>query len=50
MIDNLYNLVDSMKDQVVVWRRHLHQFPEVSYHEEKTSEFIYNTLQTFGNL
>ncbi|MHB1653148.1 MAG: M20 metallopeptidase family protein [Desulfitobacteriaceae bacterium] len=50
MIDNLNNLVDSIENQVIVWRRHLHQNPEVSYHEEKTSQFIYDTLQSFGNL
>lgn len=50
MKDNLNNLVDSIEDQVIAWRRHLHQNPELSYHEEKTSQFIYDTLQSFGNL
>jgi amidohydrolase len=50
MTDDLNNLVDSIEDQVIAWRRHLHQNPEVSYHEEKTSQFIYDTLQSFGNL
>ncbi|HET7479660.1 MAG TPA: M20 family metallopeptidase [Rubrobacteraceae bacterium] len=32
------------------WRRHLHRNPEVSFHEEKTSQFIYETLESFGGL
>jgi len=50
MISNLNLLIDSIKDQVILWRRHLHQNPEVSYHEGETSQFIYNTLLSFGNL
>ena len=50
MTDDLNYLVNSIEDQVIAWRRHLHQNPEVSYHEEKTSQFIYDTLQSFGNL
>jgi len=50
MIGNLNFLVDSIKDQVIFWRRHLHLNPEVSYQEEETSQFIYSTLLTFGNL
>lgn len=30
--------------QVVAWRRHLHQHPEVAFHEVATSQFIANTL------
>ncbi len=50
MIGNLNFLVDLIKDQVISWRRHLHQNPEVSYHEGETSQFIYSTLLTFRNL
>src|SRR5665648_1201122 len=50
MISNLNLLIDSIKDQVILWRRHLHQNPEISYHEGETSQFIYNTLLSFGNL
>ncbi|KUO76023.1 MAG: N-acyl-L-amino acid amidohydrolase [Desulfosporosinus sp. BRH_c37] len=50
MISNLNFLVNSIKDQVIFWRRHLHQNPEVSYHEGATSQFIYRTLLAFGNL
>ncbi|MFS0784007.1 M20 family metallopeptidase [Bacillus sp. 1P06AnD] len=40
---------DLMKE-VVEWRRHLHRHPELSYHEEKTSQFVYDKLLSFGNL
>lgn len=43
-------IIDSMQDEVIAWRRHFHQHPELSYQEEKTSQFIYDTLQSFGNL
>ncbi|UOF92761.1 M20 family metallopeptidase [Fodinisporobacter ferrooxydans] len=43
-------LVDSVKEQVIQWRRYLHQNPELSFHEEKTAQFVYDTLSSFGNL
>jgi amidohydrolase len=47
---NLNQLAAETKEQVIAWRRHLHQHPELSFHEEKTSQFIFDTLQSFGNL
>lgn len=35
---------------MVGWRRHLHQKPELSFYEEETSQFVYETLETFGGL
>lgn len=35
---------DSVRDQVIAWRRHLHRNPELSFHEERTSQFIADTL------
>ncbi|GAB3790691.1 M20 family metallopeptidase [Virgibacillus kimchii] len=37
-------------EEVIEWRRYLHQYPELSFEEEKTSQFIYETLQSFGHL
>lgn len=37
-------------EKIVEWRRHLHQNPELSFKEFKTSQFIYDTLSTFPNL
>lgn len=39
-----------MKAQVIEWRRKLHRHPELSYEEVKTSQFIFDTLKSFGNL
>ena len=39
-----------MSDEVAGWRRHLHRNPELSFHEEETSRFVYDTLESFGNL
>lgn len=49
-INNVQNLVNGVKDEVIRWRRYLHRNPEVSFHEEKTSDFVYQTLISFGNL
>jgi len=37
-------------EQAVTWRRHLHQHPELSFHEEETSQFIYDTLISLPGL
>jgi amidohydrolase len=44
------NLVEEVREEVVGWRRHLHRNPEVSFHEENTSHFVYETLESFGGL
>jgi amidohydrolase len=41
---------DSVRETVISWRRHLHQNPELSFHEERTAQFVADTLATFGNL
>ncbi|MBC6972177.1 amidohydrolase [Bacillus sp. Xin] len=44
------NLTEDTKDEVIRWRRHLHKYPELSFQEENTAQFVYETLQTFGEL
>jgi amidohydrolase len=46
----LNEAVEQIKEQVIAWRRHLHQHPELSFHEEQTAQFVYDTLLSFGNL
>jgi amidohydrolase len=41
---------ESVRASVVSWRRHLHQHPELSFHEERTSQFVADTLAGFGGL
>ncbi len=42
----LFRAIDEILSDVISFRRHLHQFPELSFNEEKTSQFISNILQT----
>ncbi len=42
--------VEDGRDEVVRWRRHLHRNPELSFQEEETSRFVYETLESFGGL
>ncbi|MFP7494348.1 amidohydrolase [Terribacillus saccharophilus] len=37
-------------EEIISWRRYLHQHPELSFREYKTSAFLYETLLTFPNL
>jgi amidohydrolase len=34
----------------IAWRRHLHANPELSFHEHETSQFVHETLASFGGL
>ncbi len=34
----------------VAWRRHLHAYPELSFHEHETARFVVETLGSFGGL
>lgn len=43
-------LAAEVKEQVIAWRRYLHANPEISFQEEKTAQYVYETLQSFGNL
>jgi amidohydrolase len=42
--------VDTVREEVIGWRRYLHQHPERSFHEERTSQWIADTLAGFGGL
>jgi amidohydrolase len=39
---------ESVIDDVVAWRRHLHAHPELSFHERETADFVARTLEGFG--
>lgn len=47
---NLDAYVDAVVSDVVSWRRYLHAHPELSFQEERTAQFVYDTLCGFGNL
>ncbi len=42
--------VETVRDTVIGWRRYLHQHPELSFQEERTAQFIADTLAGFGAL
>lgn len=42
--------VDELADQLIDWRRHLHQYPELSFEEYETSNYVYDELNSFGGL
>jgi amidohydrolase len=48
--DRLDQEVNKVKEEVIKWRRYLHKNPELSFHEEKTARFVYETLESFGHL
>ncbi len=48
MIDKIKNLAGQYQKDVVALRRHLHMFPELSFHEFETSSFIWNELEAIG--
>jgi amidohydrolase len=42
--------VETVRASVIGWRRHLHQNPELSFHEERTAQFIADRLAEAGGL
>jgi amidohydrolase len=50
LTETLNSTAEQTREDVIKWRRHLHQHPEVSFEEEKTAQFIYDTLESFENL
>lgn len=47
-MENLKKIVCDVKDDVVLWRRHFHRFPELSNNEHKTSLKIQEILSNLG--
>jgi amidohydrolase len=46
----IHDLIGDVRDEVIGWRRYFHMYPELSFQEERTAQFVYETLQTFGKL
>lgn len=47
-MEHYKNEINKLFPEMVSWRRHLHQNPELSFHEEKTSLFVYHKLLEWG--
>jgi metal-dependent amidase/aminoacylase/carboxypeptidase family protein len=48
MKSEIKRLAQQYYGETVALRRHLHQYPELSYHEFKTQSFISKTLTRYG--
>ncbi|WP_085524098.1 amidohydrolase [Tuberibacillus sp. Marseille-P3662] len=46
----LKDQVSDIIPEVIEWRRYLHQYPEISYHEYETAQFVADQLSSFGNI
>lgn len=48
MIDRIKTTIASLHTDMVKWRRHLHQHPELSFHETNTVRFVVEKLRSEG--
>ena len=44
----LEHATQSVSEKVITWRRHLHQYPELSNREFETAKYITNHLKSLG--
>ena len=42
--------IKNILPQVVAWRRHFHQYPESSFNEVETTQFLMNEIEKLGNV
>ena len=45
---NLIKSIVDNHDDLMSWRQHLHQNPEIAYEEKDTSDFVAAKLENFG--
>jgi len=45
---DLIEQLETDRDELASWRRHLHQNPEIAYEEKDTSDFVAAKLESFG--
>ncbi|WP_392558678.1 amidohydrolase [Orbus mooreae] len=43
-------LIESVKNEVIGWRRHIHQYPDLTFNEQKTANYIYEQLEKIEGL
>lgn len=48
MLNQWHQEVEDIYDQMVVWRRHLHENPELSFEEENTARMVGDILAGYG--
>lgn len=42
--------IKNIEQDIILWRRHIHQNPELSFHEYETKEYIKSILETFEGI
>lgn len=47
-IESILTELDNNADQVIEWRRYLHENPELSFEEVETAKYIADKLESFG--
>ncbi|NEU30335.1 amidohydrolase [bacterium LRH843] len=47
-LNAIFSELESNFDEVVSWRRYMHQHPELSFQETETAKFIADKLESFG--
>ncbi|WP_042476156.1 amidohydrolase [Bacillus ndiopicus] len=50
LVERLLTEATAIEQEVVAWRRYLHQHPELSFHEHKTADYIEKVLHSFPHL
>lgn len=45
---SIHSKAEALKPQLIEWRRHIHQNPELSNREVKTAEYVAQLLRSFG--
>ncbi|MBH0228720.1 M20 metallopeptidase family protein [Halobacillus yeomjeoni] len=48
MWEKTFQAIDEQYEHMVETRRYLHQYPEISFHEEKTAQFVCDTYERLG--
>ena len=48
ILEEIFSELEGSFDDIVSWRRYLHQYPELSFQEVKTAKFIEEKLLSFG--
>ncbi|WP_081799405.1 M20 metallopeptidase family protein [Neobacillus jeddahensis] len=49
-IVDIQKLVEAVEEEVIQWRRHFHENPELSFEEVETSNYVFEKLHSFGQI
>lgn len=49
-MQTINTLIESVKNEVIQWRRHIHQYPDLTFNEQITANYIYEQLSKLNGL